>query len=219
MSGAHPSLADAAADGVAKAALLVDAARVAPQPWRNGGGVTRELLAWPDAADWQLRLSLADIAADGPFSRYDGVQRWIAVLSSAGIWLDIAGQRHVLGPGDAPLQFDGAAAVDCRLRAGPSRDVNLMLRGRPGQLLPALPGQDWTPPAQAVAAGLLTAVAGDCNGQRLPAELLWWRADLGQRPAPLRFDPLRFDPLGLASPAPAAVGWWLWVGRTQAARP
>lgn len=22
------------------------------QPWRNGGGSTRELLAWPDATDW-----------------------------------------------------------------------------------------------------------------------------------------------------------------------
>ena len=37
-------------------------------PWKNGGGLTREILKVPadaDAFDW--RLSLATIAAPGPF--------------------------------------------------------------------------------------------------------------------------------------------------------
>ncbi|MFG5407966.1 HutD family protein [Piscinibacter sakaiensis] len=38
------------------------------QPWRNGGGHTRELWTWPADGPWQARLSVADIAADGPFS-------------------------------------------------------------------------------------------------------------------------------------------------------
>jgi environmental stress-induced protein Ves len=41
-----------------------------PQPWRNGGGVRRDLLEGPDAADWLWRVSVADIGADGPFSSY-----------------------------------------------------------------------------------------------------------------------------------------------------
>jgi environmental stress-induced protein Ves len=41
-------------------------------PWRNGGGRTRELLAWPSAEDWQLRVSVAEIEADGPFSAFPG---------------------------------------------------------------------------------------------------------------------------------------------------
>ena len=45
-------------------------ADVPAQAWRNGGGTMRELLAWPDASDWQLRVSVAEIEADGPFSAF-----------------------------------------------------------------------------------------------------------------------------------------------------
>ena len=39
-------------------------AGAAAQPWRNGGGITRELLAWPVASDqWALRVSVAQIAS------------------------------------------------------------------------------------------------------------------------------------------------------------
>jgi environmental stress-induced protein Ves len=41
-------------------------------PWKNGGGVTRELLAWPGGGDWQVRISVAEIEADGPFSSFPG---------------------------------------------------------------------------------------------------------------------------------------------------
>lgn len=105
---------------------LVPLAAAAPQAWRNGGGVTRELLAWPAAAHWQLRLSVADVQAAGPFSRFDGIERWFAVLEGDGVVLRIAGQSHTVRAGDAPLRFDGGAAVDCALLAGPTRDFNLM---------------------------------------------------------------------------------------------
>ena len=39
-------------------AVSVDAIR--PQPWRNGGGLTRELLAWPTPDTLNVRLSVAD---------------------------------------------------------------------------------------------------------------------------------------------------------------
>ena len=66
---------------------LVDLAATAPQPWRNGGGLTRELLAWPGSGDWVLRVSVADIEADGPFSAFPGIDRWFTVLSGAGVRL------------------------------------------------------------------------------------------------------------------------------------
>ena len=65
--------------------VRVDSA--APQAWRNGGGVTRELLVWPNAEDWLVRLSVAEIERDGPFSAFAGVDRWFAVLSGAGVLL------------------------------------------------------------------------------------------------------------------------------------
>ncbi len=96
--------------------------------WRNGGGSTRELLAWPAAADWQLRVSVAEIAADGPFSPYPGVDRWFAVLDGVGVVLALPQGERVLRPGDAPIAFAGEAAPACRLIDGPTRDLNLMLR-------------------------------------------------------------------------------------------
>lgn len=107
-------------------------ADVPPSPWRNGGGVTRELAAWPSAQDWVWRMSVAEVASSGPFSRFDGVQRWFAVLGGAGVWLTVdtpvGMQTHALTRSSAPLCFDGAVPTQCDLLNGPTQDFNLMLR-------------------------------------------------------------------------------------------
>lgn len=100
----------------------------APAPWRNGGGVTRELAAQPAGADWIWRISVAEVAADGPFSRFPGVQRWFAVLGGAGVILKLPGAEHRLTLATAPLSFDGEQPVACELLDGPTRDLNLMVR-------------------------------------------------------------------------------------------
>jgi hypothetical protein len=99
-----------------------------PSPWRNGGGVTRELVAWPCAADWVWRISVAEVAASGPFSRFEGVQRWFAVLGGQGVRLKLPDAEHRLTRASAPFQFEGETAVDCELRDGPTQDLNLMVR-------------------------------------------------------------------------------------------
>ncbi|WP_413880799.1 HutD family protein [Candidatus Aalborgicola defluviihabitans] len=68
---------------------VVHLADVAATQWRNGGGLTRELASGPAGADWQWRLSVAEVAADGPFSRFEGVTRWFAVLQGAGVVLRV----------------------------------------------------------------------------------------------------------------------------------
>jgi uncharacterized protein len=192
------------------APLLVELAHVVPQPWRNGGGLTRELLAWPNAADWQLRLSVADIERDGPFSAFPGVQRWFCVLQGEGVALQFHSHTQSLLVGDPPLVFDGAAAPGCHLLGGPTRDLNLMLRGlgagAAGGLEPVQAGQPWQP--NAGVCGLFTAVSGVCHEGDTrawalkPYSLLWWGA---ARPA-LR---LRFEP---AQPLAAVPGWWVHAG-------
>lgn len=107
---------------------IISLANVPASPWRNGGGVTRELLAWPAAQDWHWRLSVAEVASNGPFSRFDGVQRWFAVLGGAGVQLQLPEQTHELTVASAPLCFDGAVPVDCQLLDGTTQDFNLMLR-------------------------------------------------------------------------------------------
>lgn len=107
-------------------------ADVAPSAWKNGGGTTRELLAWPSPADWVFRLSVAEVQADGPFSSFAGVQRWFAVLSGAGVRLRLGAAApygvQVLTSASAPFCFDGALPVDCTLIDGATQDFNLMVR-------------------------------------------------------------------------------------------
>ena len=99
---------------------------IKPQPWRNGGGVTRELLTWPDANNWLMRLSVADIERDGPFSAFPGIDRWFAVLTGHGVQLGMPGRA--IQAGESPVHFDGATAPDCKLINGSTRDLNLMIR-------------------------------------------------------------------------------------------
>ncbi len=116
----------------AEGLTIVRADEVAPQPWKNGGGVTRELLriGSPRSGDWLLRVSLADIEADGPFSAFAGMTRWFAVLAGGGValrWPDRDADTLVTMR-SAPLEFDGAHAPGCRLVDGPTRDLNVMAR-------------------------------------------------------------------------------------------
>jgi hypothetical protein len=181
----------------------IQADAVPATPWRNGGGRTRELFAWPPGPDWQLRISLADIDADGPFSAFPGVRRYFAVLEGAGVALDLEGREQPLTQGDEPFGFDGALAPGCRLLAGPTRDLNLMLRGVAGEMRraehPLPPHWPWRALFCAGAAELLlpdghtVAVA--------PRSLL-----LGLPPGDLKLHRLDASPafcLGAEIPAPA----------------
>ena len=101
-----------------------------PQPWRNGGGLTHEMAAWPDAINWIWRVSVARIERNGAFSSFDGVQRWFAVLTGQGVELIWPTYRKVLTPQTPPLQFAGTPACHAHLIAGPTLDFNLMTRGK-----------------------------------------------------------------------------------------
>ncbi len=175
---------------------------VTPVPWRNGGGLTRELLAWPSPQDWRCRLSVADIASDGPFSAFPGVARHFVVLEGDGVVLDFAGRQIEQRPGDAPLVFDGAAAPGCRRLGGPVRDLNLMSRGGHSALRPV--DGAWRPPHGGLA-GLFTRVSGT------------WRAGNDVRTLPaqtlLTADPTVGTPWTFEPDAPTALpGWWFSHG-------
>lgn len=101
---------------------------VPPTPWRNGGGTTRELMAWPDCAAWRWRASVAEVGKSGPFSSFAGVQRWFAVLHGDGVCLTVDGYLHMLSESDQPVMFDGAAVTTCELLGGATQDFNLMVQ-------------------------------------------------------------------------------------------
>lgn len=101
-------------------------------PWKNGGGTTRQLLIHPPAANldnFSWRISMADVASEGPFSRFDGVDRTLAILSGNGLELlrDGAAWQTLQTQGPM-LSFAGEWAIDSRLPAGAVRDFNVMTR-------------------------------------------------------------------------------------------
>jgi len=129
---------------------IVTLAQVAALPWKNGGGLTRELWCWPAApAAWQLRVSVAEVARSGPFSAYPGVARAFCVLQGAGVRLHFPDRDHTLTPASAALHFNGALAPTCTLLDGPTLDLNLMARpaGTATAMTRAVPGRPWAHPA------------------------------------------------------------------------
>jgi uncharacterized protein len=101
-------------------------------PWKNGGGATTELWCEPSGAAldaFDLRLSVAEIDRDGPFSAFAGVDRTLILLDGPGMVLRFPdGRSRPVTPDDPEILFAGEDAPDCMLLAGPTRDFNLMVR-------------------------------------------------------------------------------------------
>ena len=110
---------------------IVRFASLAKKPWKNGGGATAEIAVAPAGAgldDFDWRLSIADIAADGAFSRFDGIDRTTALLAGAGVVLEVAGDERRVDLVGETIAFPGDAPAFARLVAGPIRDFNVMTR-------------------------------------------------------------------------------------------
>lgn len=172
---------------------------VQPRPWRNGGGMQRDLLAWP-MQDWRVRVSVAEIEADGPFSSYPATVRWFVVTEGEGVTLAFPRGEHRVTREGVPLRFDGADAPACTLLAGGVRALNLMLRNAQGGIVAAADHRPWSPPAGAC--GLYAAAAGVCHADgrrdRVAARtLIWYESS----PPVLRFA----ADVDTGEP----VGWWL----------
>lgn len=98
-------------------------------PWKNGGGITQELLCWPNSSQWVFRMSVARVDKNGPFSEFKGVERWFAVIRGEGVVLQFPHKRVVLNAMDMPLQFSGETPCECSLINGSTIDFNLMVQG------------------------------------------------------------------------------------------
>ncbi|HEX5051408.1 MAG TPA: HutD family protein [Planctomycetota bacterium] len=107
---------------------------LADQPvmaWANGGGSTRQVAIDPPtgslAKGFRWRVSIAQVASDGPFSVLPGIDRSLWLLRGAGVQLTVDGATIDL---TRPLQrfdFAGETQVTSRLVAGPCEDLNVMV--------------------------------------------------------------------------------------------
>ena len=96
-------------------------------PWKNGGGITHEVAK--AEADGRLlwRLSLAEVASEGPFSLFPGLARILTVIEGTGMdLLSPAGEVVLPLAPLVPVHFSGDAVLTGRLRAGPCLDFNLI---------------------------------------------------------------------------------------------
>lgn len=99
------------------------------QAWKNGGGITHQLARSDDSLGMRWRVSIAEVATDGPFSRFEQTDRIIMLLQGNGFCLHgAADQTVVLDTKLQPFAFAGETAIDCTLIDGPVRDFNLMTR-------------------------------------------------------------------------------------------
>ncbi|MFF3247940.1 HutD family protein [Streptomyces sp. NPDC002870] len=110
---------------------VLRAADRAALPWKNGGGVTREIAVSPegagmDAFDW--RISLADVGADGPFSAFSGIDRTLTVVEGAGMDLMVGGEHHIVDEQYWPHDFPGDSETYGSLLDGPVVNFNVMYR-------------------------------------------------------------------------------------------
>ena len=112
--------------------LALDA--MPPSPWKNGGGLTREIAADPPSSgldEFHWRLSLADIQPGAfDFSRFPGVERHTLVLGP-GLSLAPPGAPRSALRAVAPLsslRLEGEEAWQAVLKGAPIQAFNLMLR-------------------------------------------------------------------------------------------
>lgn len=111
---------------------LIRGESLVPMPWKNGGGVTREIDAEPkgaalDAFTW--RLSIANVDVAGAFSRFADIDRTLVLLEGAGMHLhEASGRVHALTRPLAMASFAGETPIDATLDNGPTRDFNVMVR-------------------------------------------------------------------------------------------
>ncbi|MFJ4027830.1 HutD family protein [Paenarthrobacter sp. NPDC089989] len=111
---------------------IIRFADIHPEPWRNGGGVTREIASHPKAASaqdgaWDWRLSIADVAKAGDFSNFPGMERVLTIIDGDLMLLTVDGTEHPLEK-YRPFRFSGEAPSSATLPTGDIRDLNIIAR-------------------------------------------------------------------------------------------
>ena len=120
---------------------IIRYAELKAHPWRNGGGVTREVASHsaatvpqdcppqdgPPAADWDWRVSIADMSKAGDFSAFPGLDRVLTVVEGELLLLSVDGSEHPLEK-YRPFRFSGDAVASGALPTGDIRDLNVITR-------------------------------------------------------------------------------------------
>jgi environmental stress-induced protein Ves len=153
--------------------ILRAADRVAT-PWKNGGGVTREVAVWPPGSDlnaFDWRISIAEVRDEGPFSLFENIDRTLTILEGR-MALAFTDRTVELDAHNAPLAFPGDVPCFGTPLGGPVTDLNVMTkRGRCAAHVNRIAGEMKLPDARhiVVVAIMETAVRVDAESLTLQA--------------------------------------------------
>ena len=121
---------------------IIRYAELKAHPWRNGGGVTREVARHPRTPSvqtapqtarrrqdnaWDWRVSIAEVSKAGPFSAFAGMDRVLTVIDGDLLLLSVDGAEHPLEK-YRPFRFSGDADSAGALPTGDIRDLNVITR-------------------------------------------------------------------------------------------
>ena len=109
--------------------ILRAADRIAT-PWKNGGGVTRDVAVWPEGTgieDFGWRVSIADVRSAGPFSKFENVDRIMLILEGR-LAMTVGDRKVELQRGSPPFAFPGDVPSSGAPLDGAVTDLNIMTR-------------------------------------------------------------------------------------------
>jgi uncharacterized protein len=133
---------------------IIRYAQLKPRPWRNGGGVIRDVAgvrspavatggpgeasdhgeagdraqaAGAQDSAWQWRVSIAEVSKAGAFSPFPGMDRVLTVIDGELLLLRVDGIEHPLEK-YRPFRFSGDADSAGALPTGDIRDLNVITR-------------------------------------------------------------------------------------------
>ncbi len=94
-------------------------------PWKNGGGITHEILKEEHGGKLLWRLSIAEVASDGPFSLFPGLSRILTIIDGNGLVLQ-APDRALSALPFSPVVFSGDLPISSKRIGGNVRDFNVI---------------------------------------------------------------------------------------------
>ncbi len=138
-------------------------------PWRNGGGLTREVAVGSYDGRIAWRVSVADVARSGDFSPFPGVDRVLVLCGGSKMVLDVDAREHLLQRWDM-IRFAGEAGTSATLIDGGTVDLNVMTRRgvAVADVGISLVDHPCTVPTRPTGTVLLVVVDGElmCRGRR-----------------------------------------------------
>ena len=101
-------------------------------PWKNGGGVSRQVAIHPPGADFAKdeflwRLSSARVESAGPFSLFPDYRRLLTLTAGKELVLRSPEQMVAVRPGTV-FAFGGEEAFESELPHGPVTDLGFLFR-------------------------------------------------------------------------------------------